>query len=139
MAKKKEFGNIVETSFIEGYESEPEIMTQNPQKNNPTETQAPTYILSETEILLRKIVSGNEEVINDMLNYSERSTYYLTDLHRACIEVKSREDFVTKQEVVRAALERYFDEKTVAAAKEELIRKKIKTLKKEIENKESEK
>ena len=136
MAKKKEFNSIVEDSFNEGYESEPEVTSCPLDENKYTETNSPknpTRVPSENEILLKKILSGDETIINNLLNYTERSTYYLTDLHRACIDVKAREDFTSKQDVVRSALESYFNEKVVAAAKEELIRKKVMELKKIIE------
>ncbi len=135
MAKKKEFNNLVEESFNEGYTSEPEVTAPNPSAVHHFDAVAPNTSpqnLSENEILLNKILSEDEGVINELLNFSQRSTYYLTELHRECIEVKSREDVVTKQEVVRAALENYFDVETVEAAKRELIRKKIKALNKEI-------
>ena len=137
MAKMKpQFQGIVEESFTAGYKKEPEITNVPAPQCNAPEKSSPEpslYKPSENELLLRKLRAGDEAAINEILNHTDRKTYFITDLQRECISVKSREDDVTLQEVVQEALNRYFDAKTVEEAKREIIRKKIKHLEKEIE------
>lgn len=135
MAKnvKKNPADSFFTGVIDDFQK-PEETTVKQEEKKPAETTphkpSTKKPQSENEALLQKILAGDPETIGDITGYVERSTYYLTDLHRACIEVKAREDVTSKQDVVRSALESYFDKETVEKAKEELIRKKIKTLEK---------
>lgn len=136
MAKKKEFDNIVDESFEEGYQSEPEIRTA---VDAQTEVDAPqfevrdTELLSENELRLRRIRAEDPEILNELWNREERSTYYITDLHRACIEIMSHEEGIKKQQVVGDALLAYFSEEVKEAAKERVITLAVKSLEKEIE------
>lgn len=157
MAKKKTFDNIVSESFEDGYTSEPKIVPGEeglkPNKNIPAENQerdlsqeakkkffvtldkegfgeaVKTLSPAEKEILAQKIEAENEEIVARIVGRKDRSTYYLTDLHRACIKIVSYEEDVHKSEVIAAALEKYFSEDVVAAAEELVIANAIEKLK----------
>lgn len=187
MAKKKDFSNIVEDSFNDGYVSEPdvEVVAKEPKKveekttpaeepvaevveetltpptEEATETapeqvdeEAPTEIsfieetpieevveepaeepeeeLTESEILLKRLTDGDEELLEELWNKQERATYYLTNVQRACIDIMAREEVLTKNAVVSAAYDKYFSDKIKEIAKEEVVRRTIKTLKRQI-------
>ncbi len=133
MAKKKEFDNIVDESFEEGYKSEPDtssLTRQNPPavENTPEETEP----LSESELLLRKINAGDVETLQNIWEREDRSTYYLTDHHRACIDIMAYEEGVKKNEIVVTALNQFFSEKTKEAAKDRVVSMAVKKLEREI-------
>ena len=139
MAKKKEFDNIVEETFYEGYKSEPEYERKN-ETNTETETKESEKNNgpSETELRLRKIIGGDEEVLNEVYigNNGEltRSTYYFTDVHRACVDIVAHKEGIKKNDVVLAAFDKYFGEKIIKEARELVVSREIKKLEKEIEN-----
>lgn len=149
MAKKKDFENIVEESFNEGYTSEPEIT---PERTQPEAGRGRTSSKSERElspeakerffkvldkkgfdealkslnpaekgILARELKSGDEEIVAHLLGFDGRSTYYLTDWHRACIDVVSHKKGIKKNEVIVAALERYIAEEGAGEEAKELV------------------
>ena len=140
MAKKKEFDNIVEESFNEGYQSEPDLSTPNQQEpatpstnaSEPAQTVNENEGLSEKEIMLRKITAGEAETLNKIWGKEDRSTYYLTDLHRACIDIMAHEEGMKKNEIVVNALNNYFTEDIKNAAKERVITMAVKKLEREI-------
>lgn len=138
MAKKKEFNGVVEESFNEGYNSEPTVEETNPvvpEEENPVVAEEDNIIeenLSENEILLRKIRAGEAETLEEVLGKEDRSTYYLTDVHRACIDIMSHEEGIKKNQVVVDALNKYFSDELKTAAKERVITMAIKKLEKEI-------
>ncbi len=180
MAKKKDFSNIVEESFNDGYVSEPEVevTAKAPEKveetpapaeapvaevteetqEQPTEevieeaptdeapveetpaeeitediVEEPEEELTESEILLKRLTDGDEELLNDLWYKQERATYYLTGIQRACIDIMAREEVMSKNAVVNAAYEKFFSDAIKEAAKEEVVRKTIKTLKRQVE------
>lgn len=187
MAKKKDFSNIVEESFNDGYVSEPdvEVTAKEPEKveeaTAPAEELAtevveetltppaeetteaaleqvaeetvveevpvveaieeiveepeeePEEELTESEILLKRLTDGDEELLEELWNKQERATYYLTNVQRACIDIVARDEVLTKNAVVNAAYEKYFSDAVKEAAKEEVVRRTIKTLKRQIE------
>lgn len=136
MAKKKDFENIVEESFEEGYKSEPEIKTTVQTQSEPAEQEndnKASVVLSENELRLRKIRAGDPDTLNEIWNREDRSTYYLTDLHRACIDIMSHEEGIKKQQVVGDALLAYFSEEVKEAARERVVTMAIKNLEREIE------
>ncbi len=177
MAKKKTFDNIVEESFNDGYNSEPEVEvtvkepTKDEEKTVPAEETAteiveetltpptdevtetapeqadeeapvtegveevveePEEELTESEILLKRLTDGDEELLEELWNKKERATYYLTNIQRACIDIVAREEVLTKNDVVDAAYNSFFSDIIKEAAKEEVVRKTIKTLKRQI-------
>ncbi len=137
MAKKKsEFDNVVEESFNEGYQSEPEV--DNNQKTEPQTQEAPpspepTKIFSENELRLRSIVAGEAETLEEIWGKEDRSTYYLTDVHRACIDIIAHEEGIKKNDVVVAALNKYFSDAIKQAAKDRVVTIAIKKLEREIQ------
>lgn len=136
MAKKKDFSKVVEESFEEGYRSEPEVVTPitEPQEVPVVEEPAPEpEVLTESELLLRKIIAGDEEALQSLWDREDRSTYYLTDLHRACVDVESHEEGKKKNDVITAALNQYFSDEVKEAAKELVVSRAIKKLEKEIQ------
>lgn len=136
MAKKKDFSHIVEESFEEGYRSEPEVTTSEPEKPEvPVEEPvvAEPEHLSENELLLRRINAGDEEALEGLWGREDRSTYYLTDLHRACVDIMSHEEGIKKNEVIVSALNRFFPEEVRTAAKDLVVSRAIKKLEKDIQ------
>lgn len=167
MAKKKNFDNIVEESFKDGYTSEPDIEVvakeekveetpapveetvevveaaqEQPAEevteeivDEPAEEPAeePEEELTESEILLKRLTDGDEELLEELWNKKERATYYLTNVQRACIDIVAREEVLIKNDVVSAAYDKFFSDAIKEAAKEEVVRKTIKTLKRQIE------
>lgn len=137
MAKKKDFSNIVEESFEEGYRSEPEAVVSEPERRQEAPVEEPVTVepehLSENELLLKKINSGDEEALESLWGREDRSTYYLTDLHRACIDIMSHEEGIKKNEVIVSALNRFFPETVRTAAKELIVSRAIKKLEKDIQ------
>ena len=137
MAKKKsEFDNVVEESFNEGYQSEPEV--DNNQKAEPQTQEAPpspesTKIFSENELRLRSIVAGEAETLEEIWGKEDRSTYYLTDVHRACIDIIAHEEGIKKNDVVVAALNKYFSDAIKQAAKDRVVTIAIKKLERKIQ------
>lgn len=137
MAKKKsEFDNVVEESFNEGYQSEPEV--DNNQKAETETKEAPpapepTKIFSENELRLRSIVAGEAETLEEIWGKEDRSTYYLTDVHRACIDIIAHEEGIKKNDVVVAALNKYFSDAIKQAAKDRVVTIAIKKLEREIQ------
>ena len=93
----------------------------------------PEEELTESEILLKRLTEGDEELLNELLYKKERATYYLTNIQRACIDIVAREEVLIKNDVVSAAYDKFFSDAIKEAAKEEVIRKTIKTLKRQIE------
>ena len=175
MAKKKDFSNIVEESFNDGYISELEVATEakEPEKKteeavapaeetvevaveeqepaveeSPVEETTEEIVeeatedvaeeskeeekLTENEILLKRIVDGDEELLEELWYGQERATYYLTGIQRACIDIMAREEVMSKNAVVNAAYENFFSDEIKEAAKEEVVRKAIKTLERKI-------
>lgn len=138
MAKKKEFDNIVDESFEEGYKSEPEIITNQEKKQETKEQQSQEpEALSENERLLQKINAGDQETLTNIWEREDRSTYYLTDHHRACIDIMAYEEGMKKNEIVVSALNQYFSEKVKESAKERVISIAIKKLEREIKEEET--
>ena len=163
MAKKKNFDNIVEESFKDGYTSEPDIevvakeekVEETPApveetvevveaaQEQPAEevteeiveepAEEPEEELTEGEILLKRLTDGDEELLEELWNKKERATYYLTNVQRACIDIVAREEVLIKNDVVSAAYDKFFSDAIKEAAKEEVVRKTIKTLKRQIE------
>ena len=142
MAKMKtEFENIVEKSFNDGFNREPEInLQQEPQtietpEMNP-ENETPE-MLSKNEILLKKLRMGEADAVNEVLYKESRKTYFITELQYECINIMARVDDKIIQEVVQDALNKYFEnnQRIVEEARREVIRKKILRLEKEIEAK----
>lgn len=136
MAKKKDFSHIVEESFEEGYRSEPEVTTSEPDKPEvPVEEPvvAEPEHMSENELLLRRINAGDEEALEGLWGREDRSTYYLTDLHRACVDIMSHEEGIKKNEVIVSALNRFFPEEVRTAAKDLVVSRAIKKLEKDIQ------
>lgn len=137
MAKKKEFVNIVEESFNEGYTSEPEMpATTNLDKQESPAVESPVpprKVLTENEQLLRKIIAGDDATLQRLWGREGRSTYYLTDFLRACIDVKSHEDGMTKNAIVIDALTQYFNSDEKRAAKERVVSMAIKKMEAAIE------
>ena len=135
MAKKKDFSHVVEESFEEGYRSEPEGTASAPEKHEAP-VEEPVVVeaenLSENELLLRKIIAGDEEALESLWGREDRSTYYLTDLHRACVDIVSHEEGIKKNDVIVSALNRFFTEDVKAAAKELVVSRAIKKLEKDI-------
>lgn len=133
MAKKKEFDNVVEESFNEGYESEPgrpeEIVVDSPQVKQEA---TPLENLSENELLLKRITDGEKETLERIWDKEDRSTYYLTDVHRACIDIMAHEEGIKKNDIVTTALNKFFTEEIKEAAKERVVTMAIKKLKREI-------
>lgn len=152
MAKKKDFSNIVDESFEEGYNSEPELETPavEPAAEAEVVAEPVVYDLNEEElkklwekkgkgctseecgIFLNMLLSGNEKARNVVVEYEERSTYYLTDVHRACIDIVSHNEGLKKNEVVVAALNAYFSEEIKSAAREHAVTMAIKKLEREL-------
>ena len=132
MAKKKEFDNIVDESFKEGYEREPELVKTEQIPEIKQEEPVVEERLSEKELLLRKIIAGDEEVLREILGKEDRSTYYITDVHRACIDIMSHEEGVKKGQIVVDALNAYFSNEIKEAAKERVVTMAIKKLEREI-------
>ena len=143
MAKKKNFDNIVDESFNEGYQSEPDNSAVSPKADEkepvtPMERKpappAPKE-MTEKEQLLSNILSGDAETLQSIWGREDRSTYYLTDLHRACIDIMAHEEGVTKNKIVVDALESFFAEKAnIPAAKERVLTLAVKKLQREIED-----
>ena len=187
MAKKKDFSNIVEESFNDGYVSEPDVEVTSKETEKVEEATAPaeelatevveetltppaeetteaaleqvaeeTVVeevpvveaieeiveepeeepeeeLTESAILLKRLTDGDEELLEELWNKQERATYYLTNVQRACIDIVARDEVLTKNAVVNAAYEKYFSDAVKEAAKEEVVRRTIKTLKRQIE------
>ena len=159
MAKKK-FEHIVEESFNEGYQSEPEIVpaevSAQPPQTSDAEIRASSlsektkdeffYVLAkkgfdkaiealtptEKKTLIRNIEAGDEGILNKILGREDRSTYYLTDLHRACIDVVSHEGGIKKNDVIVTALEQFFTDEVRDTAKELIVSRTLKKLEKEI-------
>lgn len=149
MAKKKNFDDIVEQSFNEGYTSEPEIVSEkaqpeqrrgranseNERELRPEAKERFFKVLdkkgfdealkslnpAEKEILARELKSGDEEIVVHLLGFDARSTYYLTDWHRACIDVVSHKKGIKKNEVIVAALEHYIAEEGAGEEAKELV------------------
>lgn len=153
MAKKKNtFDNVVEESFKAGYESEPEITTEETKSQEQPETviekkeltveEINSFIESynkvgfdkalamlsaeEQELLWENIQSGEGDIAELLYRNTERSTYYLTDLQRACIDIVSHENGTTKNQVIVDALDLYFSESVIKAAKELIITRTLK-------------
>lgn len=136
MAKKKDFKNIVDESFEEGYQSEPVIKTTaqtNFEAEEKQEDIKETKVLSENELRLRRIRAEDPDTLNEIWNREDRSTYYLTDLHRACIDILAHEEGIKKQQVVGEALLAYFSDEVKEAARERVITMAVKNLEREIE------
>lgn len=163
MARKKDFSNVVEESFNDGYVSEPDVdvvakaaekaeektapaeepvaevveeaVEEAPVEESPIEetVEEPEEELSENELLLKRLTDGDKELLEELWNKKERATYYLTNIQRACIDIVAREEVLTKNDVVDAAYNKFFSDAIKEAAKEEVIRKTIKTLKRAIE------
>ena len=135
MARKKNFDNIVDESFEEGYRSEPESSSAMPPKSaakEPKEETPSLPKLSEKEQLLQKIMSGDEMTLKTIWEREDRSTYYLEDLHRACIDIMAHEEGMKKNEIVVNALNQYFSSQVREAAKDRVVSMAIKKLKREI-------
>ena len=201
MAKKKDFSNVVEDSFNDGYVSEPdvevvakegekvekaavvdktpviveepaakvieetitppieeaeqtaseEIIEETPVEEalveeTPIEESAEEVIeesaedvveepeeeLTESELVLKKLTDGDEEILSNLLYKPERTTYYLNGLQRACLDVKAREEALSQTALLRTILENYFSDAIKEAAKEEVVRKEIKKLKRQV-------
>ena len=140
MAKKKDFDNIVEESFNEGYQSEPD-RSPVPQKEEPVEKPAVTESenLSEDELLLRQILSGDRATIGELCASTKRSTYYFTLLELACIDIMAHEEGIKKNDIITTALDRYLKEEYGAkyeelktAAQERVVTMEVKDLKQKI-------
>lgn len=142
MAKKKDFSKVVEESFEEGYRSEPETVVSEPVQQEAPAVE-PEVVesepLSANELLLRRIIAGDEDELEALWAREDRSTYYLTDLHRACIDIMSHEEGIKKNEVIVSALNRFFPEEVKAAAKELVVSRAIKKLEKDIREEKSSK
>lgn len=163
MAKKKDFTNIVEESFEAGYNSEPEInkgqvQPLKEQEENRAETAVQEVSLKkikevvgkkgfeealkvlsarEKEMLLRILIAGDEDIINKITSNAERSTYYITDVHRACIELISHQEGINKGQVVEDALDAWFkgfSDDLIKNAEERVITMAIKKLERSMEN-----
>ncbi len=136
MAKKKDFENIVEESFKEGYTSEPNKAEEKNDENPQIEVQEPVSQepenLSENELLLRSIVAGEKETLEKIWEKEDRSTYYLTDVHRACIDIMAHNEGIKKNDIVTTALNEFFSEEIREAAKDRVVTMAIKKLEREI-------
>ena len=132
MAKKKDFDNLVDESFQEGYRSEPELPSVNKDAGANQVEGAPEVQLSEKEIFLRKILAGEPEVLRSIWENEDRYTYYLSDMLRACIEIESYKEGCTKTKVIATALERYFSDEVKVAAQKRAVELKVKKLEREI-------
>ncbi len=160
MAKKKTFDNIVEESFKAGYESEPEIITENTKpeeepsianaKRELTAEEINSFIedynkigfdkalamlpAEEQELLLENIQTGEGAIVEQLFGNAERSTYYLTDLHRACVDIVSHQNGTTKNQVVLDALDLYFSKDVIKAAKELVISRTLKKIERALDS-----
>lgn len=135
MAKKKTFDNIVDESFEEGYKSEP-TAPSTPSQESLAEPKSAIEEkeLTENERLLQRINNGDVETLKSIWDREDRSTYYLTDHHRACIDIMAYEEGMKKNEIVVNALNQYFSEKVKSAAKERVVSMAVKRLEREIKD-----
>ncbi len=97
------------------------------------EVEEPEEELTESEILLKRLTDGDEELLGNLLYKPERKTYYFTGLQRACIEIMAREEALTRNEVLNKMFDKFFSDAIKEAAKEEVVRVEIKILKRQIE------
>lgn len=155
MAKKKDFGNVVDESFEEGYKSEPGTGEELPvvdagQQETPDEPKGPALpkltmeelkriwvkkdkerTVEESEIFFRLLQANDPDALSVVIDYEERSTYYLTDVHRACVDIMSHEEGLKKNDIVVAALNAYFSAETKRAAEELVVARAIKKMARE--------
>lgn len=151
MAKKKDFGNIVDESFEEGYNSEPEVEVSNAdieQEETPAiepvlpklskqelkqiwEKKDKDRTAEESNAFLSLLNANDENALSVVIGYEERSTYYLTDVHRACVDILSHEEGLKKNDIIVSALNAYFSDEIKRAAEERVVTMAIKKLERE--------
>ncbi len=153
MAKKKEFDNIVDESFEEGYKSEPgaevdvagavaaqeEAPTVEPAMPKLTREELKSIWVKkdkdrtaeESDVFLRLLAANDPDALSVVIDYEERSTYYLTDVHRACVDILSHQEGLKKNDIVVAALNAYFSEEIKREAEELVVTRAIKKLERE--------
>ena len=153
MAKKKDFGNIVDESFEEGYKSEPgtEVEASDvdvAQEETPAVEPAVPKLTKEelksiwvkkdkdrtaeeSDIFLRLLAANDPNALSVVIDYEERSTYYLTDVHRACVDILSHQEGLKKNDIIVSALNAYFSDEIKRAAEELVVTRAIKKLERE--------
>ena len=82
--------------------------------------------------MLELLLANDERALNNVLTYAERSTYYITDVHRECIDIVSGRRRIKKNDVIVAALDAYFSDEDKKEAERRAVETAVIKLKHEL-------